>query len=171
MRDKKRPLVLLSYERRFVDLTMQNNINELERIIAEYTPLLRQLSEADFSSKPAPSKWSGKEYLGHLIDSAQNNIRRFVVAQYEDKPFIIYDQERWVDAAGYQTYPLTDLIDLWVLINKHLAIVLKKMPEADYETEVQTQELHSVIWLATDYNKHLLHHLHQVLHLDPVAYP
>lgn len=150
---------------------MQTIIKELENIITDYTPQLKQLSEEDFSYKPSPSKWSGKEYLGHLIDSAQSNIRRFVMAGYEDKPFIVYHQEKWVAAADYQSYPLNDLIDLWMLINKHLVIILKKMPETNYDREVQTQELHSVRWLAADYNKHLLHHLHQVLHLQPIAYP
>lgn len=72
---------------------MKNIIKDLEQIITEYTPQLRQLTESDSSFKPSPSKWSGKEYLGHLIDSAQSNIRRFVVAQYEDKPHIVYAQE------------------------------------------------------------------------------
>jgi hypothetical protein len=150
---------------------MQNIIAELEKVITDYTPLLRQLSEEDFSFKPSISKWGGKDYLGHLIDSAQTNIRRFVVAQHEHKPFIIYDQEKWVAAANYQNYPLKDLIDLWVLINKHIVLILKNIPEQDHDREVQTQELHSIKWLAADYNKHLLHHLHQVLHLEPIAYP
>lgn len=150
---------------------MQAIITQLEKIINDYTQLLKQLSEEDFAHKPLPLKWSGKEYLGHLIDSAQSNIRRFVVAQYEDKPCIIYDQEKWVAVMDYQTYPLTDLIDLWVLLNKHLVILLKRIPEKDLDREVQTQDIHSIQWLAADYNKHLLHHLHQVLHLEPVAYP
>ena len=94
-----------------------------------------------------------------------------MVAQYEEKPYIIYNQEKWVTAANYQDYPHIDLIDLWVLINKHLVIILKNIPEADMEREVQTQEIHTIKWLAADYNRHLLHHLHQVLHLYPVAYP
>jgi hypothetical protein len=32
-------------------------------------------------------------------------------------------------------------------------------------------ELRSIAWLAADYNKHLLHHLHHLLNMDPVAYP
>ncbi len=150
---------------------MQSIIIQLEKIIKDYTPLLKQLSESDFSHKPSPAKWSGKEYLGHLIDSAQTNIRRFVLAQYEEKPFIVYDQEKWVAAANYQNYPLTDLIELWILINKHLVIILKNIPEADLEREVLTHQTHTIKWLAADYNKHLLHHLHQILHLDTVAYP
>jgi DinB superfamily len=154
-----------------VHLNMQTIINQLEKIIVDYGTQLRQLSEADFTHKPLPEKWSGKEYLGHLIDSAQNNIRRFVVAQYEVNPFIVYDQEKWVSAANYQNYPLKDLIDFWVLINKHIVILLKNMPETAYENEVLTQDVHSIKWLAADYNKHLLHHLHQVLQQEPVSYP
>ncbi len=150
---------------------MQTIINQLEKIIADYTPQLKQLPEADLTHKASPAKWSGKEYLGHLIDSAQSNIRRFVVAQYETRPFIVYDQEKWVSAANYQDYPLNDLVDLWLLINKHIVILLKNMPETVYENEVMTQDVHTIQWLAADYNKHLLHHLHQVLQLEPFAYP
>ena len=157
--------------RHIVYLIMQTIIAQLEEIIAHYTPRLQQLSEADLTHKPSPVKWSGKEYLGHLIDSAQNNIRRFVLAQYQDKPFVIYDQEKWVAAAAYQHYPVKDLVAFWILINKHLVIILKNIPEADHNREVQTQDVHSIKWLAEDYNKHLLHHLHQVLQLEPVPYP
>lgn len=150
---------------------MQTIIDQLEKIITDYTSQLNQLNEDDFAYKPSPVKWSGKECLGHLIDSALNNARRFVVAQHEDKPFIVYDQEKWVAASGYQNYPLKDLVDLWVLINKHIVLVLKNIPEEDFDRKVQTQEVHSIKWLAADYNMHLLHHLHQVLHLEPVAYP
>jgi len=150
---------------------MQTIIHQLEKIIKDYTPKLQQLSEADFSHKPSPTKWSSKELLGHLIDSAQNNIRRFVVAQYEDKPYIVYKQDDWVAAANNQNYPIKDLIDLWILLNRHIVIVLKNIPQTVLSKEVQTQEIHSIQWLAADYNKHMLHHLHQALNLEPVAYP
>ncbi len=155
----------------FVHLSMQNIIAQLEKIIADYAPRLQQLSEPELSLKPSPTKWSGKEYLGHLIDSAQNNIRRFVVVQYEDKPHIVYQQDTWVAAANYQNYPSGDLINLWILINKHLAVILKNIPADRHDKVVLTGDLHTVKWLAADYNKHLLHHLHQVLKLEPVAYP
>ena len=119
---------------------MQKIIHELETIIQDYTPQLQQLSDENFSFKPSPVKWSGKEYLGHLIDSALNNARRFVVAQHEDKPLIVYEQEKWVSASGYQNYPLRDWIDLWVLINKHIVIILKNIPEEYREREVQTRK-------------------------------
>lgn len=150
---------------------MQTIITKLEKIISDYTPQLQQLNETEFSYKPFPAKWSGKELLGHLVDSAQSNIRRFVVAQHEEKPYIVYAQNEWVIAANYQNYPLNDLVDLWTLINKHIVIILTNMPESVLSREVQTGDIHTIKWLAADYNKHLLHHLHQILNLEPVPYP
>ena len=43
---------------------------------------LRQIDEASASLRPAPGKWSRKEILGHLIDSAANNHQRFVHAAF-----------------------------------------------------------------------------------------
>lgn len=150
---------------------MKDTILQLEHIIATYTAQLRDVSEAVIAVKPASGKWSGKELIGHMIDSAQNNIRRFVVVQYDDKPKIVYAQDSWVAAADYQHYPVNELINLWTLLNKHIVILLKNIPAAMAEKEVMTEQLHTIAWLAEDYNKHLLHHLHQVLKLEEVAYP
>jgi len=79
---------------------MHNTILQLETILSTYEPLLLKLDEQIASHKPSPSKWSKKELIGHLIDSAHNNLRRFIVAQYEEKPLIKYAQDYWVLAAG-----------------------------------------------------------------------
>lgn len=150
---------------------MKKSIEQLEVIISNYIPQLEGIPEENWSYKPNPAKWSRKEILGHLIDSAQNNIRRFVVAQYEENPKITYAQDTWVAAAGYQNYLTGDLISLWTLLNKHICSILKNIPATTAERLAQTDEAHSIQWLAADYNKHLLHHLHQVLDLEPVAYP
>lgn len=150
---------------------MQKSIQQLQSIVDGYTKLLNHLPEDKWLYKPNPSKWSKKEVLGHLIDSAQNNIRRFIVAQYENNPKIVYAQDTWVAAANYQNYITLDLIDLWALLNKHICIVLQHIPAGAEERLSETPEPHSIKWLAADYNKHLLHHLHHILDLEPVAYP
>lgn len=150
---------------------MKKTITQLENIVAEYTPLLRSINIDEYKNKPNPAKWSKIEILGHLIDSAQTNIRRFVVAQYEDQPHLVYRQDDWVKIANYQEYPLADLIQLWALLNKHICIVLSNVPADKYAAVCVTQAPHTIEWLAEDYNKHLLHHLHQVCALEPVAYP
>ncbi|MEI9810797.1 MAG: hypothetical protein WDO16_24615 [Bacteroidota bacterium] len=106
-----------------------------------------------------------------MIDSAQNNIRRFVVAQYEDNPAIVYNQDQWVAIANYQQYDTTDLINLWQLLNKHMVVILKNMPPEMAQRKCQAANVQTIQWLAEDYIKHLRHHLHQVLDMEPVAYP
>ena len=150
---------------------MEETIQQLESIIDKYAPQLQSIHEDVWSAKPNPAKWSKKEILGHLIDSAQNNIRRFIVAQYEDNPKITYAQDNWVAAANYQNYVIQDLVDLWILTNKHICMILKNIPAGVEERLSETNESHSIKWLAADYNKHLLHHLHQALDLETVAYP
>lgn len=150
---------------------MERTIEQLQNIVASYSEKFGNLNDEEWIYKPAPNKWSKKEILGHLIDSAQSNIRRFVVAQYENTPKILYAQDAWVTAANYQHYVTADLINLWILLNKHICMVLKNIPAGAEERLCETGAVHSIEWLAEDYNKHLLHHLHQVLNLEPVAYP
>jgi hypothetical protein len=40
----------------------------------------------DPGRRPAPDKWSPKEELGHLLDSAANNHQRIVRGQLEERP-------------------------------------------------------------------------------------
>ena len=150
---------------------MEKSIHQLQSIIAGYMEQLNGLDEEKWIYKSNPAKWSRKEVLGHLIDSAQNNIRRFIVAQYEDKPNIVYAQDNWVAAANYQNYVTYNLVTLWTLLNRHICMVLKSIPEGAEERCCDTGEMRSIKWLAEDYNKHLLHHLHQILEMEPVAYP
>ena len=150
---------------------MQTIATELQDIISKYVPALQAVTEDKMSYKPLPYKWSKKEILGHLVDSAQNNIRRFIVAQYEDKPAIVYNQDKWVAISHYQHYPTADIIALWQLLNKHIAVILKNISLDASARECQTGDLHTIRWLAEDYMKHLRHHVHQILELEPVAYP
>jgi len=150
---------------------MNSIATELEMLIDKYLSLLHSVSEDDFTAKPLPTKWSKKELIGHLIDSAQNNIRRFIVAQYEETPVIVYKQDNWVSINNYQSYSLKDLIQLWYLLNKQICSILSNTSGDAFQRTCQTESLHTIEWLVTDYLKHMKHHLHQALNLTPVAYP
>ena len=150
---------------------MEEIILELSSVIERHISALRSLSAEEFNFKKSPTKWSKKEILGHLVDSAQNNIRRFIVAQYEDTPKITYNQDSWVSLTGYQQYNLPDLIQLWLLLNKHICQILKNISPEASQRQSETSELHTIKWLADDYLRHLKHHLYQILDLAPVAYP
>src|SRR5215208_6993279 len=144
---------------------MNSIVSELEIMIDEHVQAMRSISESDLCYKPSQEKWSKKEIVGHMIDSAQNNIRRFIAAQYEDRPTIVYNQDKWVALSNYQHYDRPDLINLWYLLNKHICQVLKNMSPDMFKRECRTENVHDLEWLASDYARHLRHHLHQVLDL------
>lgn len=144
---------------------------KLEDIIDSCTKDMQAVSAFAFAEKISPEKWSRKEILGHLIDSAQNNIRRFIAAQYEDAPVILYNQDRWVQINHYQQYQPEELIQLWKLLNRQICYIIRNTNTEALQRMAVTSEPHSIQWLAEDYIKHLLHHLHLVIGKEPIPYP
>jgi hypothetical protein len=143
---------------------MKNTAEELRAIVREYSKKFESIPDHEFSAKPLVNKWSKKEVVGHLIDSAQNNLRRFIVGQYETIPSkIVYDQNIWVATNDYQSMTKEDVISLWRLINARVAAVLENMPRENYLKQSMTSELHTLEFLAVDYVKHLKHHINQVI--------
>jgi hypothetical protein len=145
---------------------MNQAANRLARILAA-TPLrLADVSDADASQFPAPGRWSKKEILGHLIDSASNNHQRFVRAQLAPSLEIpSYEQERWVAAQSYATESWPDLVNLWLLYNRHLLHIIRAMPEASLPVPCAIGgsapvPLSEVI---SGYVDHMEHHLGQIL--------
>jgi hypothetical protein len=123
-------------------------------------------SSINWNYKPAPEKWSKKEIIGHLIDSAQINLQRFVRCTYEEKFKLTYEQVEWVQAQRYQDADINDILSLWELLNRQIVRVLQNYPagrlSAQCDNSKTTVSLHTVEWLAQDYVDHLKHHLRQV---------
>ena len=72
---------------------MQTVIEDLRRAIDEAAAQFAQLNDAETSAPLAADKWSRKQLLGHLIDSAANNHQRFIRAQLNGpKAFPGYEQ-------------------------------------------------------------------------------
>lgn len=147
---------------------MKQTIHELTEIVREYSLRIGAIPEKEFSWKPSPERWSKKEVLGHLIDSAQNNLRRFICGQYEAAPQkIVYNQNDWVAMNAYQQSDSQEIILLWALLNKRIASILQQMPTSAYhklsDTGRNAMETHTLEFLAEDYVKHLKHHLNQIL--------
>lgn len=145
---------------------MNTTADRLARILAA-TPLrLADVSEADASQPPAPGHWSKKQILGHLIDSASNNHQRFVRAQlaasYQGPS---YEQESWVSAQNYATESWPDLVNLWLLYNRHLLHIVRAVPEAALPVPCTIGDNAPVPLgeVMSSYVDHMEHHLAQIL--------
>ncbi|MDV7698522.1 DinB family protein [Chryseobacterium soli] len=78
----------------------------LNHIVTAELTRFETISEEEWSHKISPEKWSKKEILGHLCDSAFTNIRRFVITQYKENENIVYDQDLWVKAQNIRIFQL-----------------------------------------------------------------
>lgn len=158
------------------DRAMNGRGAELRKAVEGSISWLRNLSEVQASVSRVEGKWSPKEIIGHLIDSASNNHGRFVRAQLaDDLRFQGYAQDEWVRVQYYRDASWSALIDLWVGINLHIAWVMERTPESVRMTERADHNLHEVgfrelpeggtatlDWFMYDYVEHLKHHLRQI---------
>src|SRR3954452_978925 len=97
---------------------------------------LHALSEIVVANPMRPGKWSPKQELGHLIDSATNNHIRFAraaIAQEFAGPG--YAQDEWVRIHGYQEMPWQAVVDFWYQYNSFLAGLVERIPEDRLHTK------------------------------------
>ena len=144
---------------------MKTESIKLNELLEQSRTRLLKLSESQVSAKPYDEKWSLKEILGHLIDSAGNNHQRFVRMQEKrDIGTFIYSQQHWVSAQRYQNEPWNALVETWYHINKHLAHVIEHIDPATLTNtcdvgDPQPATLQSIV---TGYLRHVQHHIDQI---------
>jgi DinB superfamily len=150
---------------------------ELRRALSTAHPRLVDFTDAAAGIARAPGKWSRKQIIGHLIDSASVNHERFVRAQLtEDLICPPYDQNAWVASQGYHAASWPDLVALFTQLNLHIANVMEACPVDARERPRSRHNLDQVAFrtpLASkpvtleffmrDYVAHLEHHLAQIL--------
>jgi hypothetical protein len=155
---------------------MEQFLNEFRDIVETARSNLLVLGAEEAAKGPA-GKWSAKEIVGHLIDSAANNHQRFVRAQFNDDLVCPpYDQESWVNAQKYAEASWPDLVNLWASYNLHLHHVISVMPHDALSRLRERHNLDQVAWnpvdratpttleyFVRDYVGHMRHHLRQIL--------
>ena len=155
-------------------------LRDFRETVVSATDRLRQISAEQSARRPGADKWSVKEILGHLVDSAANNHQRFVRAQFtDDLVFPGYEQEKWVNAQKYIDESWADLIQLWSSYNMHLAHVISAIPEASLMRArirhnldqialqpVDRNDTTTLDYFVRDYLVHMKHHLNQIFALE-----
>lgn len=156
-------------------------ITDLRETVDRTALELLQLSDEAASARPSPERWSPKEILGHLIDSAANNHQRFVRAQLQDTlVFPGYDQNAWVATERYEDAPWSELVVLWRDYNRHIARIMAAVSPGIRYRENRQHNFHEIAWqtvpanapatldyFMADYVGHLHHHLRQIMSLLP----
>ncbi|MED4036356.1 DinB family protein [Niallia taxi] len=143
---------------------MEKVINGINHWIQALPKEFTTMSVTEISNRSAPNKWSKKEILGHLCDSAINNLGRFLQGQYEEQPYVIqpYNQVQWVILQNYQERPLQDIVTLFQTLNNQIVHVLQNIPseKLSYICDIGNNEEKTLEWLIQDYLEHMEHHIY-----------
>lgn len=149
----------------------------LNKIIATVPAQIKAIDKATMNFKPKPAKWSKKELLGHLVDSAYNNHQRFLRAEQQGNLiFQGYDPDEWVIKNNYQNRETDEILNLWILSNQHLSALVENLPKSILQKETTAHNFHkicmnllkegestSLSYLMEDYIFHLEYHLNQLI--------
>jgi hypothetical protein len=129
-------------------------------------------SEEELRRNPEPNKWSKKELLGHLIDSATNNHLRFIKIQFMPEPLFVegYAQNDWVRIQKYNEIDTQHLVNFWKIYNEHILFIIQNTPEEKLNLKITAEqpfeEAETLFLLMKDYVDHIDHHLNQIFGLD-----
>ena len=144
---------------------LRSLFHEFDETITLNEKRFLELKDDDVRQRPAKGKWSKKEILGHMVDSACNNHQRFVLAQLSSElRFPAYNQSGWVRVQNYEEESWPSLVQFWSSYNRHLLHVMTSIPAERLKglCFVGEDEPVTLEFLIRDYVRHVNHHAEQI---------
>ena len=148
------------------DLALLDPVELSERLAAtirDAVPWLVTLSDTDASIPEREGKWCAKEVIGHLTDSATNNLSRIVRMQIAAENLHGYAQEQWVRLQHYREREWAEVLALWFALNEHLVWIIRHIDPRSLPNEATVAGSPITLgFLIEDYIAHMQHHLRQM---------
>ena len=148
----------------------KQNKEELLSLIKEWEPILLQLPKDVITQRRNSQNRTIKQIVGHMTDSASNNIHRLIHLQYQASPLIFPDyanlgnNDKWIAIQNYQNENWEDLVQLWKYSNLHIIHVINNvnMDKLDNEWISALNKAVSLKAMIIDYLPHFQLHLREI---------
>lgn len=155
---------------------MQSWIEDFRVRLDTAAKALRAIPADRLARRMRPDGWNMHQLLGHLIDSACNNHRRFTLAAGQTHlRFDGYDQVHWVATNAYDQRDWQELVQLWHSYNLQICHLMATYPPEKRAAETTDHTLDQTAWrlvptgqatslhyFMRDYIGHCQHHLAQI---------
>jgi len=143
---------------------------ELLDLVEAWETRFSTLGESDVAVRRNSQNRNIKQIVGHMVDSASNNMHRIVHLQYQPSPFAFPcyasfgNNDRWIAIQDYESENWTNLIQLWKYINLHIVHVINNVnkDKLDNQWISATGENVSLKNMIIDYLPHFKLHLGEI---------
>jgi hypothetical protein len=150
-------------------------VNEIDGLLDIWVPRLKELPEDVISKNRNNQNRTIRQILGHMIDSASNNLHRIVHLQYRESPlsfpnYATYgNNDRWIAIQNYQEEDRETIISLWKYSHLHLLHVIKNInPEKlDQKWEADEEIFVSLEEMVIDFLRHFKLHISEIEEIIP----
>jgi hypothetical protein len=148
----------------------QEICDEIRVQIQEWEPKLSALPEATITNRKNTQRRSIRQIVGHMVDSATNNIHRVIHMHYQESPILYPDyanlgnNDRWITIQNYQEEDWDELVKLWASINRHIVHLIGQIDETKLN-QYWISALNETVTLEemiTDYPRHFKLHLDEI---------
>jgi hypothetical protein len=138
---------------------------QLNQLARDFAGRHRQLPEEITLVKLEESKWTLKEIIGHLIDSASNNHQRITRLQLtEELHFPAYENEKWLVAEKWNRFGWQKMLNLFEHYNVFIAHLIEHanpdcLKNRWFGRDRSGERIFTLEEMMTDYLRHFKEHL------------
>ncbi len=143
---------------------------ELSQQILLWEKKLNILPEKTITNRKNSQNRSIRQIVGHMVDSATNNIHRVIHMHYQESPLNYPDyanlgnNDRWIAIQNYQEEDWGELVQLWASVNRHMVHLIGQIDESVLNKQWVSalNEKISLGAMIPDYLKHFKLHLNEI---------
>ena len=146
-------------------LNVASLVDRYEKGVEVFAHALKGVPAEMLDKSPAPGKWSIRQIAVHLADAETAGVVRFrTIAAQPGSLLKAYDQDAWAEKLGYTQQSPEQALELFSLLRKTTAAMLRALPESAWKNTGRHEESGEVVLdkFVEHYCDHVDNHSRQI---------